>query len=332
MPAALRDFDLLLRLVWLGTLALAAVALSVVLVLVLRRLLDELARPRREAAEAEARRLLIGACRDAAASMETALRGLPPEFLLTLLDELTQVVRGEARRRLADVARRLGLVDRLLRDARSWRPGVRAEAARRLALHLDSGEVRGVLLGLLGDRAGAVRLAAAEGLVEAADLRPAVIARALTDSAFTHPAARRFWQRLAQLDAERFTDLFRRIVDAPRRLLLIEAAAAAGLVGLGPEIARASVEEAPELRRVAAEALLELGHPLAAAALERLANDSDAALRAAAAILIGRRQLARFRWNLQRLLEDPDPLVRFRAREAWLRIGEAAPALEGQGR
>ncbi len=311
--------------IWQTTLVLVLIALLAVLVLVLRRLLAELRRERLTRRREVARRLILGRLRGSEEVPDPReLADLPTEFLIELVDELAQMVRGEGRTRLAALGRRLGLVDRLLADLRSWRPGRRQEAARRLALYGDR-RVVPALREALDDPAPAVRVAAATALLGRDGTAEEPLRHARRDPAFSKPAAFAFWLRLAELLPDRFEELFAEPCPAARRTVMLKAAGAAGLARLVPRIAADTVAADPAIRRAATLALLDLKHPLAFDALSRLLADPDPRLRAEAAIAVGRRRLPALLGALRDRLEDPDPTVRFRAEEAILRLG-GAPA------
>ncbi len=314
------------RVIWQLALVLVLIGLLVVLVLVLRRLLEELRRDgltrRREAA----RRLILAQLRRSATALEPdTLADLPADFLIELIDELAQMVRGEGRARLAELGRRLGLLDRLLEDLRSWRPGLRLEAARRLSIYRDE-EVVPALSELLFDRAAPVRIAAATALLAHRTAVPDLLRHARLDPALSRPAAFPFWQRLAELRPESFERLFATPAPTVRRVVMLKAAGAAGLTRLAPRIAAEAGSPDPAIRRAATTALLDLKHPLALDALSRMLTDPEPRLRAEAVMAVGRRKLIALLGALRDRRDDPDPGVRFRAEEALLRLGAAATA------
>lgn len=326
MPVAATTLDPLLLLIWRVTWLLACLALVLALAVVLRRYRQERAARRTAGNDRELVRLVLKALRDANwQSLLPVLSRQDPEALLVLVDELAQMVRGDVRERLAELARALGLERHLIEALGSWRAGVRAVAAARLALFHDA-EAERALLAALADPDPSVRIAAAEGLAGRPAARQQLRQLALEDAAFATPAAARFWHLLAQLDAGLFTSCFRSVTDPARRCRVIEAAARAGLVGLAGDIAGACLDADPGVRRSAVGALLELHHPAALPALERLLLEPEPSLRAHALTMIADARLMRLAPQVLARLEDPDPLVRARARETALRLGLPMPA------
>ncbi len=328
MPIA-ATLDPLLSAIWSATWSGVGLGLAVALALVARRWWLE----RRDATSPQTARglrqaLLAALAADDRRQAAALLEGRDPRELLALVDELAQVVRGEARAGLVALAAGLGLDDHLRRELRSLRAGVRAAAAARLALFADPA-TDAALLAALGDRDPLVRLAAAESLAGRPAARERLRAAALADPAFAGGAAARFWNLLAQRDPDLFAVLFEAARDPRRRRLGIEAAARAGLVRFADAMVEASVSGDPELRRSATGALLTLRHRAAFAALERLLLDPEPTLRAHAVALVAQSRLRRFAPQLLARLEDPDPLVRARAHEAALRMGLPIP--EGGG-
>lgn len=325
MPPSSPLFEGALLLIWQATWFLAAAALAVAVAVVARRYWREIADPDAPDAMRQLRRRVLAALQGGDWRSVLPLLGeREPEEVLGLVDELAQVVRGEVRRRLAELARALGLERRLLAELASWRAGVRTAAATRLAL-FEGEEVDRALLGALADTDAEVRLAAAESLAGRPAGRQALATRALADPAFATQAAGRFWHLLARLDEPLFADCFGKLQDAARQRLAVEAAARAGLVRFTDAIGRFCMSPDPSLRRAATTALLELRHRSAFAALERLLLDPEPELRAHALVLVAHAGLRRFAPQVLARLEDPDPLVRARARETALRMGLPLP-------
>jgi HEAT repeat protein len=324
--------DPFLSAIWSATWSGLGLGLAVALALVTRRWwLERRGGPSPQTARGLRRALLAALAADDRQRAVALLSGLDPRELLALVDELAQVVRGEARAGLVALAAGLGLPGHLRRELRSLRAGVRAVAATRLALFTDPA-TDAALLAALADRDPLVRLAAAESLAGRPAARAHLRTAALADPAFARGAAARFWNLLAQRDAELFAECFEAAPDRRRRRLGIEAAARAGLVRFADAMVEASVSDDPELRRSATDALLALRHRAASAALERLLLDPEPALRAHAVALVAQSRLRRFAPHLLARLEDPDPLVRARAHEAALRLGLPVPEGDGAGR
>lgn len=313
--------DPLLALIWSTTWWGSGAGIAVAFIMLARRWWQERCSRRTPGTSRNLRQALLAAlAADDRQQAAALLQGHDARAVLTLVDELAQVVRGKARAALIGLAAELGVADRLRRELRSLRPGVRAGAAARLALFSDTA-TDAALMAALFDRNPLVRLAAAESLAGRTPARACLRTVALSDPAFARGAAARFWNLLAQHDPELFAECFAAAADARRRLLAIEAAARAGLVRFAEAMVEASLSADPGLRRSATTALLTLRHPAAFAALERLLLDSEPALRAYAITLVVQARLQRFAPQLLARLEDPDPLVRARAHDAAVRMG-----------
>ncbi len=317
----------LLRFAWTATLLFLLLALSVTLVLVLRRLVGELAAPRRARALAAMHRHLLEAAlgrRDPAAVPPGPYP--PREAVAELVVELAAMGRGEMRRRLAAAAKALGVLDHLLARSRSRRAALRARAARRLGLFAPVAPraVRAALARLLDDPAGEVRVAAAETAAGLdGEARRAVADRIRRDPVFTRRLALPCLERLGGADPA-LLDSLAEGADAARLARLLEAAGRARLLPLAPRALAALRHPAVAVRLAAARALVEMEHPRAAAALAELAADADPALRLEALLLMAERPRAPYLRILRARLDDPDPGVAFRAHHLLARLAPAA--------
>lgn len=239
----------------------------------------------------------------------------PVDELADLVEETASVVRGDLRVRLCERARELGVLDLLVRRSRARRVSLRERAARALGtfLELDPPAVRAVLLRLLDDREGAVRIAAAESLLgDGGDLPRHVAAHLRHDPAFATAAALRAFERLVpRLPGEAAAIL----ADAadPRARLVAEAVARMRVHALLPAILAAFPRSRGDLRLALVRALVALDHPQGFAALERLATDPDPLVRLAALAVAAAEPGARIAPLVRRRLSDPDPRVAFRA-------------------
>lgn len=219
------------------------------------------------------------------------LEGIEQRALLDLLGKFGRSLRGDQRRRVADLALAGGYTHDLAVAATSRRPWRRAAAAYRLG-DIGSGDAE-LLVALLGDDDRRVRNAAARSLGRQGALEgvePIVVALA------TGRVARAI---------------------GGQALLDIGSPAADGLAQLLDSRIR-------EVRATAAELLGRLGGPEHARILAQQLNHPDAEVRVAVVRALGRlggRAAAR---SVAELLDDPVAYVRAAAATATARLGGAA--------
>ncbi|MFX1671675.1 HEAT repeat domain-containing protein [Paraburkholderia sp. A2WS-5] len=239
-----------------------------------------------------------------------------PALLTSLVLRLAGQLLGDEHVRLIRLANRLGLEERMVRDLRRQRSGIRRRAAESLALFEDDVSAR-ALIGALEDRKATVCLAAAWSLARRGLHVPLkqVIDKlgGLTGSMLTQD----LFERLAN---RQMSDLIALIADdqvLPRlRSVAIRALAASGDYALISVFTDASRSRQPDVRAAAARALGHLHHPLAASSLQALLRDDVWYVRVAAVEAAGKINVEALDPEIETLLSDTNWWVRFRAAEA----------------
>ena len=274
-PLALVVF---VRLIWVGAIAFVLLGAIILAVLVLRRARSEAKAAREAFARKAARRSLLRRANglDEPGAWPAALS---LEDWSELFDEVHQMLRGEARDRLAALGEKLGLDRYLVERLGRGTPARRAEAARCLAL-FEGDAATAALERALEHPHEAVRLAAAEALLDRVPNPAALAARVLRRR--VSGAGRRFLINLARKNGAAAIVLLKGADDLSR-VGLIDALAEAGEGrAVGPIAALAATAEAGAVRAAALRALGRL----------RAKKTSELALNA---------------------LDDPDPGVRAEA-------------------
>lgn len=324
----LASVDVVMRLIWQTTLALVAIGLLLMVVLVVRRLLEEWQDARHRPAREQLRRsLLVSLNRPAAAAP-----GQPADLAVAetarLVDELAQIVRGDARRRLAAFAESAGVERHWLRRLRSRLTLYRVEAARCLAL-LATPKSRAALTACLEDQSPHLRLAAAEALAHDPTEASGLVARFTTDPAASGRSARRFWYRIATLAPNRLVE---RLVDAnavaalPSELAMrfVEALGDAGHSAAGGPIEALVGRHGDALDRTVLAALDRLEHPAVMRVARTLATAAESDSRRAAVAVLARRGRARDIDVVRNLAADPIADIGTTARAILARLAVAA--------
>ncbi len=326
--------DLFMRLIWQTTLALVAVGLVLITGLVLHRLLEEWREKRhRPARDALRRRLLASlnapvagessATDGAAAPRQSLARGLPLAATARLVDELAQIVRGEARLQLAAFAAATGVERYWLKRLGSRGTRYRQEALRCLAL-LATERTVGALQDCLASGDDRLRLSAAEALAHHPTLAGDLVSRMMGDPAAGLRPATRFWHRIAEVAPESLiAHLDAAAARPPLLCRLIEALADAGHVAAAGPIEACLGEAGEAVDRAILAALQRLRHPAMLRVARRLARAADPATRRAAlAVLKGRARPADLEL-IESLAADPIADIRTAAATTLARLGQA---------
>ncbi|MBN3787861.1 HEAT repeat domain-containing protein [Burkholderia sp. Ac-20353] len=245
-----------------------------------------------------------------------------PALVTSLVLRLAGQLLGDEHARLIQLASRLGLEARMVRDLRRRRSGIRRRAAESLALFEDDASAR-ALTGALDDRKATVCLAAAWALARRGLHVPLkqVIDKlgGLSDSMLTQE----LFERLA---SHQMSDLIALAADdqvLPRlRSVAIRALAASGDYALIPVFTDATRSRQPDVRVAAARALGQLHHPLGASSLAALLQDDVWYVRVAAVEAVGKINIEALDGEIETLLSDASWWVRFRAAEALAMEGE----------
>ena len=307
----LGSLDLFMRLIWQTTLALVAVGLLLMTGLVLHRLLEEWRDKRhRPAREALRRRLLTdlnapSSAPSAPLAHQAPHRELPIGETARLVDELAQIVRGDARVRLAAFAEAAGVERFWLKRLRSRRAPYRHEAARCLAL-LGTSSTRGALEVCLSTGDGRLRLAAAEALAHQPALAAELVARLVDDPAARGRHAARFWHRIAVVAPQVLVEQLAPAAGKRQQLSrMIEALGDAGHVAAAGRIEALVEQHGEAVDRAALVALQRLQHPAMLRVARRLATAIEPETRRAALMVLKERARPADLDLIQRLATDP---------------------------
>jgi HEAT repeat protein len=205
-----------------------------------------------------------------------------------LLASYGRAVRGGARHRVADLAREVGLIGRLLQQLGARRAWRRASAAYRLGDLATREEAAAALIVSLGDRDSRVRAAAARslgalGAIEAVE----PLVRRLAAGDLSRPVGAQALRVLGPTAAPALSDLLTADEEEVRAM-------AAELLGLIGSSGRSGLlvgvldDPSPEVRVRATRALGRIGDAGAAYALQRTLQDPVPFVRAAAATAIAK--------------------------------------------
>lgn len=302
----LASFDLVMRLIWQTTLVLVAVGLVLMTALVIRRLLEERRDARYRPAREALRKSLLSSLNRSDATPPATPAGLPVAETGRLVDELAQIVRGEARARLAAFAVEAGVERHWLRRLESWRTAYRLEAVRCLAL-LASETSRAALTACLEHGAPRLQLAAAEALAHDPALARALAKRFASKPQSRSRHATRFWHRIAMVAPEALVEQLGAADLLPPELAirLVEALGDAGHSAAATRIEALIGYHGDSLDRAALGALDRLKHPLVMRAARALATATAPDSRRAALAVLARRARSKDRDIVATLAEDP---------------------------
>jgi hypothetical protein len=323
----LASFDLVMRLIWQTTLVLVATGLVLIAGLVLRRLFEEWRDARHRPAREQLRKSLLASL-NAPASNKTAVPpGLPTAEIARLVDELAQIVRGDAKARLAAFAVEAGIERHWLRRLGSRRISYRLEAARCLAL-LATGKSLAALAACLEHKSPRLRLAAAEALAHDPQLAAALARRFAAEPAARGRHATRFWHRIAAVAPDSLVEQLGAAALPPELAIrFVEALGDAGHSAAAGAIQTLIGRHGAALDRAALAALDRLKHPLVMRAAQALAAAADPESRRAAVAVLARRGRTKDLEILQTLAADPVTDIALAANAILARL--AAPAATG---
>ena len=312
-PASL---DAILYLIWIIALALVLAGLLVMVLLIFRRMLEERAAARLEPARKMARRGLLAwlECGSIPPADLVSLTRLPLEELAQSFNETAQIVRGEARSRLADLAREVGVDWYLRKQLGARRAALRIQAARRLEQFTDPTNRR-ALTTALQDHSAQVRLTCAESLLSAGDDPKPLLERMLSDPATGTRAAGAFFFRAAQLHPKELANRLDPDDTSLRQLLIIKALAEAASMEAWPMLRVMRGSPKPALREASLMALARLGHPQLSIEVEAALRDTAPSLRRSALRLCGAQGVRVPVHAIEALADDVDPVIQRLARE-----------------
>lgn len=312
-----------LQTLWSVSLALAAIALIILLTLLFAR---TVMRPVAKARTAERQRLvelLLGEADRNDAAPARLLIGRK-DLAVSLTVELLQLVQGKERRRLVDVALRMGVAERVRHLMKSGSARVRLSATEALAQFGDPASVDR-LRAALTDSNAEVRFAAALSLATSGEAPPArELIRTLQIGTREHSllAIDLFRHIAERRPVELKAVLVEEDMPSEAKVYVIEALSSSADYSLVPMIVSlAADEDDPAILARYLRALSSFGHPGAEPAVRRGLQFRASDVRAAAAEAAGRIGLLSLAPQLGQLLGDPEWWVRFRAAEALAKFG-----------
>lgn len=314
----------MLRLIWLTSFVLAAASIGVMMSLIVRRVVQEVAGKRRERDRAALLDQIMGwldrRITDQAIAAKLARHR---RIAGGLLIELLELVRGEDQRRLAELATRCGVPSRLRLSLTSGRRSERLEAAESLGW-FRSPENREALMAALSDGNDDVALAAAATLAEWEEELP--VERILVSRRGRSEASSRRLEAVLVRVAPRQVDALMRLAADPHqpervRAAAIDAVALTGLFRVTGSLSALVSDPSAAVRAAVARGFGILAHPGGGGAVLRLLDDPDWGVRAEAAEATGRIGLTSLIGRLAGLLKDENWWVRFRAGEALVALG-----------
>ena len=322
--------------IWTVSLGLAGLSLTMLLLLVGRRVFVDRAALRDRLRSRELLTAILDLLDPEGSGFDFSRIGRRDRDLVAgLVDELMNLVRGEDLLRLTELLRGLGTVDAALVRLARGSEAERIRAAATLACFPEA-PVPDALERALGDRSWAVRLAAAQALARL-DQPPAFarVVAALDGVSGAHTRRlRSLYRELAAIDPGPAIALAQEAKQPATRLLLIDALGNCPDYRALPVLIATLADPNPDIRAAGFRSLSRLDPPDAARHVVRGLTDPAWPVRAQAALCAGRLGIDEAVPGLSRLLGDEEWWVRFRAAEALFALGEAGRtellALAGQ--
>ncbi|WP_448956346.1 HEAT repeat domain-containing protein [Labrys neptuniae] len=312
----------MLWLIWSISIVLSLLSLTVMCILIVRRLVKQ----RRKAAVARARQSMLRALiafshdRDGAV-LKRVVASVPPRVALDAGFEFLGLLRGEEHDAVITAFTECGLPGEAARQLRKGDGASRLHAAEMLAKFKSDKAVAALETALERDRSREVRFAAAIALCDL-DALPA-LETTLGRIGLSGQRSRRLVDLFHRLPADRIDELKSYIARADTTAFVksaaIEALTRTGDHRLNDLFREAAKDPAPDVAAAAVRALGQLGHPDAVAVLIDAMASGDWSVRAEAAEAAGRLGLPDFVAPLIALLDD----------EIWMVSYTAAKAMRG---
>ncbi|MDP2141686.1 MAG: HEAT repeat domain-containing protein [Gammaproteobacteria bacterium] len=318
-----------LQLIWWTSLILAFASLLVMLILVLRRLMDERTIRRDQHLRNIIQQILFSYMNADWLSGQKDLKNLMNldkaghQVLRRLATDLCHLIQGQEREQLTGLLDRTGFRDECLRDLLSSHHERRRTAVSALQLFADE-KTKAALLRAMDDKDGRVRLAAASSLKEIDAMPEAkLLVRKLEEKNMLHTRdartlfrdmARRTPQVLYQLAVANDSSLRLKIVIA-------DAMSESSDFRVLEYLYHFANDANLNLRTTALKSLGTLQHPGAASVVEHALEDAQWQVRAIAAAAAGQIGLENLTPQLARLIDDDNWWVRFRSAEALTELG-----------
>jgi len=311
--------------IWDLSIVLAALSLAIMLILIVRRVLQE----RRGTAEADQRRFLLTALiaftesRDREA-LKAALLSVPARVATDAGFEFISLLRGEEHDDVVAAFNECGLPALVSRQLERGNGAERIHAAEMLAALRSENAVASLLGALDHDRSREVRIAVAIALCDVGALPPLGIA--LRKIGVAGQRSRRLIELFRRFPPRRFEELedhARRQDAVPfTRAAAIDALARSGGFRFADFFARAAGDPSPEVAAAALRALGLTGHANAPAILVQAMGNDDWDVRADAANAAGRLGLFELAAPLAQMMDDEAWTVRYAAANALRSFGQ----------
>lgn len=322
---------------WLVSLALVMVSLSVMALLILRRWVFALGERRLAERRNRLERTML-AYLDGTATMADVRAAASGR--IRLLSEvgmqLLELVRGDNHERLVALLAQLGVVEGLLHLLKRGSRNDRITAVTCLRYFREEAVI-GALRRTLDDIDPEVRLAAAASLVELGSA-PSVaeLVSKLGIGSGQHPQTlRRIFRGMVPKQTSALVALLTSQTPPATKALALDALGWSGDYGVVDAVMAMTGDPDIDLRAEAFRTLATLAHPGALPAVRRGLEDQTWEVRTQAAICAGRIGFVELVPELAHMLGDPVWWVRFRAAEALLMLGapgrEALVAAASQG-
>ena len=314
----------MLRLIWMTSLVLAAVAVLTVLLLVVGRVVGGWTAKRYQRRRAMLVTKILSSLEETSPTQELLdLLRRHRSMATGVFTEIFELVRGLDQQRLAALAETSGIPQHLQSMLRQGSVPARLQAAETL-VWFPSRESRAVLFEALSDRNDDVSLAAATCLADwHIEIPIAQLLEARKDR--IGRSSLRLEALLARIAPRQTDDVLKIVADLAKpervRVAAIDALARAKSFDLVGPLCTYASDPTAAVRAAVARGLGILGHPAAEGAVASLLGDSDWQVRADAAEAAGRISLVSLVEALSDLLADDNWLVRFRAGEALAVLG-----------
>jgi HEAT repeat protein len=315
---------MLLRMIWLTSVALAGLSVFGMLLLIVRRMI--VARgERRRGQWREALMVHIVDHLDGTGDDDSLVRlaRQHPDIAAELIGEMRQLVRGAHREKLAELVVSLGIVAFNLKRLKHRDARQRRLAAAWLAVAPGEG-VTAALEAALDDPDYHVRLEAVRSLTELRAVRSVleVVEKLGGEAEHNSRVLYHIFRQLVPRLNDQLVALLRSGQSVPIKVLALDALGKTGDGALVAPISALADDPSPELRAKALRSLGELGYPDAAPFVLRALDDESWRVRTQAANCAGRIGCLAAIPRLTELLGDEQWWVSYRAAEALYALGE----------
>jgi HEAT repeat protein len=315
---------MLLRAIWLTSVALAALSVAGMLLLIVRRMI--LARSERKRGQLrDALMVRVVDYLDGTGDYYHLVRlaGQHPDIAGELIGEMRQLVRGAHREKLSDLVVSLGIVAFNLKRLRSRDARQRRLAAAWLAVAPGEGVIA-ALEAALDDPDYHVRLEAVRSLTELRAVRSVIeiVEKLGGEAQYNSRVLYHIFRQLVPELSGQLVELLHSGHAVPIKVLALDALGKSGDGALVGPISALADDPSEELRAKALRSLGELGYPDASPFVLRALDDESWRVRTQAANCAGRIGCLAAIPRLTELLGDEQWWVSYRAAEALYVLGE----------